>query len=211
MEVHPPHHPLNTWRDFFIHIATITIGLLIAIGLEQTVEYFHHRHIVHVARENIRRELEQNEAEARTNTLAVQANADNMKGNIARARTIRDQPETRNIHFRFNFSWDSFSESAWLSARDSGALTYMPVEEVQQYDETYGEQQIVNREAVDIFTHQAELGAPLFMEKDDAPKLTSEESQSLLQGCAITYMRLLSLNQLIQELDKLYTRTLKQP
>jgi hypothetical protein len=23
MEVHPPHHPLQSWRDFFIHTTTI--------------------------------------------------------------------------------------------------------------------------------------------------------------------------------------------
>jgi hypothetical protein len=44
LEVHPAHHAANTWRDFFVHIATIVIGLLIAVGLEQTVEFFHHRH-----------------------------------------------------------------------------------------------------------------------------------------------------------------------
>ena len=44
LDVHPPHHAASTWRDFFIHIATIVIGLLIAIGLEQMVEAIHHRH-----------------------------------------------------------------------------------------------------------------------------------------------------------------------
>ena len=38
LDVHPAHHAASTWRDFFIHIITIVIGLLIAIGLEQTVE-----------------------------------------------------------------------------------------------------------------------------------------------------------------------------
>src|SRR5882757_6824641 len=44
LDVHPAHHAASTWRDFFVHIATIVLGLLIAIGLEQTVEYFHHQH-----------------------------------------------------------------------------------------------------------------------------------------------------------------------
>ena len=42
LDVHPAHHAANTWRDFFIHIATIALGLLLAIGLEQTVEAVHH-------------------------------------------------------------------------------------------------------------------------------------------------------------------------
>jgi hypothetical protein len=44
LDVHPPHTPTHTWRDFLIHIATIIVGLLIAVGLEQTVEWLHHRH-----------------------------------------------------------------------------------------------------------------------------------------------------------------------
>ena len=35
LDVHPAHHAANTWRDFFIHIATIVLGLLIAVSLEQ--------------------------------------------------------------------------------------------------------------------------------------------------------------------------------
>jgi hypothetical protein len=44
LDVHPPHAPPHTWRDFFIHIATIVVGLLIAVGLEQTVEAIHEHH-----------------------------------------------------------------------------------------------------------------------------------------------------------------------
>jgi hypothetical protein len=44
LDVHPPHPPTHTWRDFLIHIATIVVGLLIAVGLEQSVEALIHRH-----------------------------------------------------------------------------------------------------------------------------------------------------------------------
>ena len=33
LDIHPPHTPTHTWKDFFIHIATIGLGLLIAVGL----------------------------------------------------------------------------------------------------------------------------------------------------------------------------------
>ena len=32
MDVHPPQHPLLRWRDFWVHLGTITAGLLIALG-----------------------------------------------------------------------------------------------------------------------------------------------------------------------------------
>ena|SRR5580658_3556240 len=54
LDVHAPHEGIHTWKNFFVHIATIVIGLLIAVGLEQTVEYFHHRHQVAEVRESLR-------------------------------------------------------------------------------------------------------------------------------------------------------------
>ena len=56
LDVHPPHEAAHSWKDFFIHIATITVGLLIAVGLEQTVELFHHRHQRHQLEQELRTE-----------------------------------------------------------------------------------------------------------------------------------------------------------
>lgn len=60
MEVHPPDHPILTWRQFFVHMATIVLGLLIAIGLEQSVEWMHHRHQRHQLEDDMRDEAENN-------------------------------------------------------------------------------------------------------------------------------------------------------
>lgn len=54
LEVHAPHEGLHSWKDFFIHIATIVIGLFIAVGLEQTVELIHHRHVREQLEEQMR-------------------------------------------------------------------------------------------------------------------------------------------------------------
>jgi hypothetical protein len=43
LEIHPPDHPIMTWKQFIVHMSTIVLGVLIAIGLEQSVERFHHR------------------------------------------------------------------------------------------------------------------------------------------------------------------------
>jgi hypothetical protein len=48
---------VHTWKDFLIHIATIVVGLLIAVGLEQSVVYLHKRHQLAEAREGLRAEL----------------------------------------------------------------------------------------------------------------------------------------------------------
>jgi len=40
--VHAPHGEAGGWRGFVTHIAVVVIGLLLALGLEQGVEYVHH-------------------------------------------------------------------------------------------------------------------------------------------------------------------------
>src|SRR5580698_5905014 len=60
IDVHPPSEPIHGWRDFFIHLSTITIGLLIALSLEGCVEWQHHRHLVHEAEASLHNEIEQN-------------------------------------------------------------------------------------------------------------------------------------------------------
>jgi hypothetical protein len=57
LDVHAPHEPIYTWKGFLIHIATIVIGLLIAVGLEQGVEYVHHRHQAAIFEDHLRADL----------------------------------------------------------------------------------------------------------------------------------------------------------
>ncbi len=54
LDVHPAQHAASTWREFFVHIATIVLGLFIAVSLEQTVELLHHRHQRHQLEEELR-------------------------------------------------------------------------------------------------------------------------------------------------------------
>src|SRR5580698_10543753 len=60
LDVHAPHEAIDTRKGFVLHIATITIGLLIAIGLEQTVEFFHHRSVVRETRAALAEEKQEN-------------------------------------------------------------------------------------------------------------------------------------------------------
>lgn len=62
MDVHPPHQPVRGWKDFALHLLTITVGLFIALTLEAAVQSMHHRHLVRDARQNLRREIAANHA-----------------------------------------------------------------------------------------------------------------------------------------------------
>jgi hypothetical protein len=60
IDVHPPHGAVHTWKDYLLHMSTIVLGLLIAIGLEQSVEALHHRDQRHQLEEDERAEARRN-------------------------------------------------------------------------------------------------------------------------------------------------------
>jgi hypothetical protein len=63
LDVHMPHET-HTWKDFWIHLGTITAGLLIAISLEQSVEKLHHLQQRHELEAALRAEVEVNKDRA---------------------------------------------------------------------------------------------------------------------------------------------------
>lgn len=125
LDIHVPEHSTRTWRDFFIHIATIVIGLLIAIGLEQAVEYVHHRHQLYEARAAIRAELEVNTRLLDKILAATQAAKTAMQRNAT--MLLAAAPKDATPTSALNYTWDiPYPRSnAWQDAKASGAVDFM--------------------------------------------------------------------------------------
>ena len=60
MEIHGPEGPTNSFKDFAIHIVIVTIGILIALGLEGVRETIYEHRTVRDARENFQAEFQGN-------------------------------------------------------------------------------------------------------------------------------------------------------
>jgi hypothetical protein len=141
LDVHPPHHAASTLRDFFIHIATIVIGLLIAIGLEQTVEHFHHRHQVADTREALEAEKKENIHLFHDNVTEHIMTMGYLHNNLRIFEYLRDHPGTPQDKLPGILYWPIFSnqpiESAWSTAEHTDVLTLMPRAEVNDIAATY--------------------------------------------------------------------------
>src|ERR1700735_2347379 len=70
LDVHAPHEALHTWKGFFIHIATIVVGLFIAVALEQSVEAINRHSEVAALREDLHQESRQILADAKKSEAA---------------------------------------------------------------------------------------------------------------------------------------------
>jgi len=137
LDVHPPHAGIHTWKDFFVHIATITIGLLIAIGLEQSVEYVHHIDQLHTARRELAQELDENRAFARKNELQVKITEAELDRDMAllRAAQASHTPPKGKLDYAWTFS--RTRDGAWQTVKQNGALGLMPHAELHRYTYVY--------------------------------------------------------------------------
>lgn len=209
LDVHPPHQPVHGWRDFFLHIATITIGLLIALGLEAGVEAIHHRHIVTEARENIRREIENNQKAVPGNLREIEADRKRMLADMTALRALRRDPNAKNISITLAWSWSPPSDSSWRTARDTGALALMNSSTVQNYAEIYGKQQLVNDAGDVLLRNQTMALVPMSVEEDFRDASPSEIDEAL-HHCADIVVQLQLLNQLLTSLEADYKEALQR-
>jgi hypothetical protein len=133
-DVHAPHQAVHTWKDFFIHIATIVIGLLIAIGLEQTVEHFHHRHQAQEARKRLLEEVKANGEIAERNGYAVRMHEKHLREALLVLDRARNHALLPTDHIVTARRWRPVQVAAWKIARDSGAAGYLTADEQATFE-----------------------------------------------------------------------------
>jgi hypothetical protein len=141
LDVHPPHASVHSWRDFFIHIATIVIGLCIAVGLEQAVEYIHFHYQVAETREALRVEEEQNARRFALQTRQFLRMTPALQTDLAILLYLRAHPHAPPQSWPGEFHWNliagPYSQAAWKTAQQDGVVEHMPPAEVQRFDDLY--------------------------------------------------------------------------
>jgi hypothetical protein len=139
MEVHPPEHPIFTWKQFFIHMTTICLGLLIALGLEQSVEALHRHHQRHQLEADLRSEGIHNLHIAIANLDSIESldawqaqQVEELDRASAEGRAPRYVPRPPGYQ-----SYRLPSEAAWTVAESSTTLNLLPRAEAEQFAHPY--------------------------------------------------------------------------
>ncbi len=146
LDVHPPHETVHTWRDFFIHVATICVGLLIAIGLEQTVEYFHHRHQAHHARELLAEEMKENQQALKRYIYVIRMHQDYLFDDLLVIDRIRTGKLTPTDHIVAWHPHVTFTNAAWRTIHESQTAELLTYEELDRFGSIYATQENMDHE-----------------------------------------------------------------
>jgi hypothetical protein len=213
LDVHPPHEPIRSWKDFALHLLMITLGLLIALALQAAVESLHHRHMVKEARANLRREIVENQKLYTENLRSLQAKMVQLQQDIDQLRDLRAGKTPEHFDVQWSFDWNGFVDSAWMSARDIGAVGYMQPEVIEEYSGLYRQQTFVNEAGVSILLDEAKAAAPSLVAKNrkDPKELLPGDIQAMLLSAAELQGRVRTVQLMMQTLDVDYAKLLRQP
>jgi hypothetical protein len=205
MDVHAPHEPIHTWRDFALHLIVVTIGLVIALSLEALVERLHQRHLLHTAETNLRIELHDNRDYLAGDERHLDQTEAELQKDLATLLARKSNPSAAAEPLTFGWVWNGAQDSAWTTARDSGALTLMPFDTQQAWSVIYGQQGSVNQQAAvyiaDIYRAAAPTKGRSFA--DLTPAELDQSIANLQQALA----ELDHLRDLCKSLDVIYHRT----
>jgi hypothetical protein len=177
LDVHAPHETIDTWKAFSIHLATIVIGLLIAVGLEQTVEYFHHRQQVAEIRRSLAEERRINQVIFTSSCNEFRRYAPILLGSLQTITYLRTHPGAAPSQWPGRFSFYMlrihFQDSAWKTTLQSAALEYMPRAEVRTYSDFYAALSHISDESEAEF--HAVIRAKTFMLQITDPSTINSE------------------------------------
>jgi hypothetical protein len=158
LDVHVPHRTVHTWKDFLVHIAAITIGLLIALEL-------------------LKQEIDRNRIALKNDKRSTDMGERNHRAAIAvlhRLRSSTLRPDDRLVFVR---KFDFLNSTAWKVVHESGAAAYIPYQVMARYGEIYEAQQGINDTASSDYAQLQGTTSVLNTDTEDQSREEQERIQ----------------------------------
>lgn len=208
LDVHPPHEPIHGIRDFLLHLLTITVGLLIALGLEAGVEWRHHVHLKHEAEAKIRHEIEDNRKDLASVLDAVPIEQATLK-NLLAFLNAKAAGSTADIHnMNIGVRLVTPQDASWQTAGATGALAYMDYDEVARFAAAYQLQK--KMDATQDATMQPVVALLGDLSSGDLVKIDKEGATAAARQVRQVMGHLETMREIGTDLQKLYNQALKE-
>ena len=221
MDIEPPHGPVETWKDFFIHLVIITLGLLIALALEGLVGYVHERNLVHEANSNITSEMRDNQKELAGTIKSNLQYQQDMRHLIGLMEQLK---KGLNLHGSVSLTFNrvDLNTASWKTAAATGAIGFMRYRDVKRYEDIYDLQQDFELSQERAMDSWATVYAPFMQFVGSAGDTTAGKKTKLtaaqiaqadkIEEQAQLYMgRLIAVEDFGKALDREYTGYLQHP
>lgn len=208
MEIHPP-VKLESLRDVAFHLFIVTVGILIALSLEQLVEWRHHRELVREAGTNIVSEIRDNKEELDQLQKIVPELRRNQTTILNFIQDVVDHGKSKINSLQLSFHLAQLSDTSWTTAQTVGAPGFMPYADVKKYAAVYHLQDEYAR--FQTRTVDSVVSAmTVFSENNDPNKLPRAELEAERARILETISALTAQSQIGEGLSKAYAELLAQ-
>ena len=205
LEIEGPHSPIHSIRDFAIHIATVTIGILIALSLEALLEAHRNHVLVDHARQDFRTEFNGNRAAIVSDLKVGAATKGELEGLIAygQKRLVGQDASLPELSSARSFT--QVHATAWETATATQAVIHLPFKEAGLISAAQSKQvafNLLENRAEDEWFELAAFGDP--------KQIPKEQIAPALQKVMIAYAYLISAQDAERQLLTAYDKALDQ-
>jgi hypothetical protein len=210
MEIHTPEAPVHSFRDFVVHLAMISLGVLIALGAEGLVEYVHNRHLVAEARANLIAEMRENKATLDTNLPKLKKNEELLAESLADLQKLQADRKYKTHDVNLNLNFFSLTDTSWRTAEATGALSLMRYQEAQDFAGYYDVQSMLNRLMNSLEDNWLDMMSAFNPLGSDPAKMDDRQLAETEHRIQMAVGRLVAVENVAHALDNLYDQRLKQ-
>lgn len=209
MEIPHPEKPIHNKKDFIIHMLTVVLGILIALGFEAVVQWGHHRALVREARANLATEIALNRKALNDGLPEIIGRKEKLQRILG---FLRQMEKGQTLHDTFSFGWSGFDlyATAWKTAETSGATAYMSYDNLKEYTELYDLQQVFASFQTDAFHANTDLSAlPLIMTQDPkkvSPVVLGELEAAVAKAMTVNDAVAVAATELKKQYDSFHSR-----
>jgi hypothetical protein len=141
MEIHEPHGPAHSLKEFLMQLLTITCGVLIALGFEGLVQWQHHRHLVGESAANLASEIRENRDTLGRALEQMGTTQGQLRAIMSVVRQLRADRAAKPGDTTLSTAVTTLAATAWSTAAGTGALGFMKYRDVARYTRIYDQQQ----------------------------------------------------------------------
>ena len=181
MEIHAPESPVHSLKDFLVHISVVTVGILIALGLEGVREAIHNRHLVRETREDVHIEMEHDQKSATIECAQVARYHRELEALVKTMPGLMRRPDelSRQLNSDFNSQY-FFVANSWQTALSTGVFAHMAPSEVSAYAYAAEGIRIYSAMQDRTVTQEVATKALLMSQTHPTPEDTQRATESLL-------------------------------
>jgi hypothetical protein len=155
-------------KSVFIEVVVITIGLLIALAIDNLVEWRQQQNLAAEARKGLRAEITKNVATIDESVGEIDQALQQMRADLAALRPFqrsRDTPKSlTGLAIKVGYFSHLLKDTSWKTSQATGTLSYMPYDEAQLYSTIYAlqarfsaEEQIIGEDIVQLLALKDQL------------------------------------------------------